>query len=57
MHPHRDVEGITYVAEGTFEHAESRGNGGILSPGSVQRNARLGMEHSGVDMHPVGSAV
>ena len=24
MHPHRDIEGITYVAEGSFEHADSR---------------------------------
>src|SRR5256712_8772232 len=39
MHPHRDIEGITYVAEGTFEHADSRGNGGILHPGAVQRAA------------------
>lgn len=47
MHPHRDVEGITYVAEGTFEHADSRGNGGILSPGSLQRvTLGSGMEHS-----------
>src|SRR3979490_2651413 len=41
MHPHRDIEGITYVAEGTFEHADSRGNGGILHPGAIQR-ATLG---------------
>jgi quercetin 2,3-dioxygenase len=47
MHPHRDIEGITYVAEGTFEHADSRGNGGILAPGSVQRaTLGSGMEHS-----------
>jgi redox-sensitive bicupin YhaK (pirin superfamily) len=47
MHPHRDVEGITYVAEGTFEHADSRGNGGVLPPGSVQRaTLGSGMEHS-----------
>src|SRR2546428_9841739 len=47
MHPHRDIEGITYVAEGTFEHADSRGNGGILPPGSVQRaTLGSGMEHS-----------
>ena len=47
MHPHRDIEGITYVAEGTFEHADSRGNGGILPPGSVQRaTLGRGMEHS-----------
>jgi redox-sensitive bicupin YhaK (pirin superfamily) len=35
MHPHRDIEGITYVAEGMFEHADSQGNGGILPPGSA----------------------
>lgn len=47
MHPHRDIEGITYVAEGTFEHADSMGNGGVLPPGSVQRaTLGSGMEHS-----------
>ncbi|MGH2499461.1 MAG: pirin family protein [Candidatus Limnocylindria bacterium] len=37
LHPHRDIEGVTYVAEGTFEHADSQGNGGVLLAGSVQR--------------------
>jgi quercetin 2,3-dioxygenase len=37
MHPHADVEGLTYVLEGTFEHADSLGNGGRLLPGAVQR--------------------
>jgi redox-sensitive bicupin YhaK (pirin superfamily) len=37
MHPHRDVEGITYVLAGQFEHADSLGNGGVLLPGGVQR--------------------
>lgn len=37
MHPHRDVEGITYVLAGEFEHADSMGNGGVLLPGGVQR--------------------
>jgi quercetin 2,3-dioxygenase len=47
MHPHRDIEGITYVAEGTFEHADSRGNGGVLPPGSIQRaTLGSGMQHS-----------
>jgi redox-sensitive bicupin YhaK (pirin superfamily) len=47
LHPHRDIEGITYVAAGTFEHADSRGNGGILPPGSIQRaTLGSGMEHS-----------
>ncbi len=47
MHPHRDIEGITYVAEGMFEHADSAGNGGVLPPGSVQRvTLGSGLEHS-----------
>ena len=47
LHLHRDIEGITYVAEGTFEHADSRGNGGVLEPGSVQRaTLGSGMQHS-----------
>lgn len=47
MHPHRDIEGITYVAEGTFEHADSRDNGGILHPGAIQRaTLGSGMQHS-----------
>jgi redox-sensitive bicupin YhaK (pirin superfamily) len=47
MHPHRDIEGITYVVSGEFEHADSLGNGGVLLPGGVQR-MRLGRgaEHS-----------
>ena len=40
MHPHADVEGLTYVVEGTFEHADSLGNGGRLRPGGVQRMTR-----------------
>ena len=47
MHPHRDIEGITYVVSGHFEHADSLGNDGVLEPGGVQR-MRLGSgaEHS-----------
>jgi hypothetical protein len=37
MHPHRNVEGLTYVAEGRFRHADSLGNGGVLEAGGVQR--------------------
>jgi quercetin 2,3-dioxygenase len=37
MHPHRDIEGLTYVVEGTFRHEDSLGNDGILPAGSVQR--------------------
>jgi redox-sensitive bicupin YhaK (pirin superfamily) len=47
MHPHRDIEGITYVVAGTFEHADSAGNGGVLYPGAVQRvTLGSGLMHS-----------
>jgi hypothetical protein len=36
MHPHRDIESLTYVVEGSFAHADSLGNGGVLSPGAAQ---------------------
>lgn len=37
MHSHRDIEGLTYVVEGTFKHEDSLGNDGLLPAGSVQR--------------------
>jgi quercetin 2,3-dioxygenase len=38
MHPHRDIEGITYVVEGTFRHADNLGGDyQVLPAGSVQR--------------------
>jgi redox-sensitive bicupin YhaK (pirin superfamily) len=38
MHPHRDIEGLTYVVEGSFRHQDDVGGGpGPLPPGSVQR--------------------
>jgi redox-sensitive bicupin YhaK (pirin superfamily) len=38
MHPHRDVEGLTYVVEGSFRHQDSVGGApGPLPAGSVQR--------------------
>jgi redox-sensitive bicupin YhaK (pirin superfamily) len=47
LHPHRDIEGITYVVEGTFEHSDSMGNGGVFPAGSVQRaTLGSGMWHS-----------
>jgi len=47
MHPHADVEGITYVWKGTFRHADSLGNNGSLQPGGVQlMTLGSGAEHS-----------
>lgn len=38
LHPHRDVEGLTYVVEGTFRHVDNVGGPpGPLPAGSVQR--------------------
>jgi quercetin 2,3-dioxygenase len=47
MHPHADVEGLTLVVEGTFEHADSLGNDGRLGPGGIQRmTLGSGAQHS-----------
>jgi redox-sensitive bicupin YhaK (pirin superfamily) len=38
LHPHRDVEGLTYVVEGSFGHQDNVGGAfGPLPAGSVQR--------------------
>jgi redox-sensitive bicupin YhaK (pirin superfamily) len=38
MHPHHDIEGLTYVVEGSFRHQDDVGGPpGPLPPGSVQR--------------------
>jgi redox-sensitive bicupin YhaK (pirin superfamily) len=38
LHPHRDIEGLTYVVEGTFRHEDNVGGApGPLPAGSVQR--------------------
>jgi redox-sensitive bicupin YhaK (pirin superfamily) len=37
LHPHRDVEGLTYVVDGRFRHEDDQGNDGELPAGSVQR--------------------
>lgn len=35
-HPHRGIETITYMLEGTVEHKDSLGNHGVIEPGDVQ---------------------
>jgi redox-sensitive bicupin YhaK (pirin superfamily) len=38
MHPHKDIEGLTYVVEGNFRHQDDVGGApGPLPAGSVQR--------------------
>lgn len=35
-HPHRGIETITYMLDGTVEHGDSMGNAGTIAPGDVQ---------------------
>lgn len=36
MHPHRDIESLTYVVSGQFLHGDSLGNNGTLAAGAAQ---------------------
>ena len=47
MHPHRDMEIITYVTEGRLEHRDHLGNRGVVHPGEVQvMSAGKGILHA-----------
>ena len=35
-HPHRGIETVTYMLSGEFEHEDSTGAKGVMSPGDVQ---------------------
>ncbi len=36
MHPHRGIETVTYMLEGSTTHRDSLGNSGLIGPGDVQ---------------------
>lgn len=47
MHPHRDMEIVTYLLAGQLQHKDSLGHGAVLNPGEVQRiTAGTGLLHS-----------
>jgi len=58
LHPHRDIEGLTYVVEGTFRHQDDVGGPpGMLLDGSVQRmtlgSGAWHSEQNGSDAEPL----
>ena len=55
MHPHRDMEIVTWVFDGSLEHRDSEGNHGVIEPGLAQRmSAGRGIRHS--EMNPSTTA-
>ena len=50
MHPHRDMEIITVMVEGSLNHCDSMGHSATLSAGEVQRmSAGTGIVHSEIN--------
>jgi hypothetical protein len=53
LHPHNNIEVVTYCAEGEFRHADENGKGGVLEKGWVQHTSvGRGMWHSEINNRP-----
>jgi redox-sensitive bicupin YhaK (pirin superfamily) len=47
MHPHRDMEILTWMLDGSLEHRDSMGSGAVIRPGELQHmTAGTGVMHS-----------
>jgi redox-sensitive bicupin YhaK (pirin superfamily) len=52
MHPHKDMEIITYILEGELTHEDSMGHREVIRPNEVQRmTAGTGVYHSEFNRH------
>jgi len=52
MHPHRGIETVTYMLEGSTHHRDSLGNAGLIGPGDVQwMTSGRGIMHEEMPRH------
>lgn len=57
-HPHRGFETVTYMIDGQMEHADSKGNKGVIGPGAIQwMTAGRGIIHSELPANEAGEPI
>ena len=53
MHPHKDMEILTWILDGSLEHRDSMGTGALIRPGELQHmTAGSGVLHSEFNPSP-----
>ena len=53
MHPHSDMEIVTYIVKGALQHRDSMGNSAVMRAGDIQRiSAGSGILHSEFNASP-----